>query len=307
MLTTTSAGCDPKFDPWQPPGAIIPTPEEMSILRHFFDQTNFVMPCVDEEAFWAALEEAKYFTGGEDDEHDDEADEDGAHAQSDVDGDAEGRSLSAAAAAAAEIIAPRASSGTSAGRNGGAVPAGFGALPDSFGQGSGKAAWPASTGATAPAGSPPPPAGVGAHTLARHANAYGFRVLFHIVLACGCMANVGQQALARYHYNLARAFLGPCMTAPSQHLVSALLIMVRSWLMFPLGVMCNQSAFWRSYVINGCIRMHIRHSVPSLVSRYALFLRAFNLSLCRWACPGRSRKTCERLRCTHLWPCAWLM
>lgn len=244
-VASTAGAADPKFDPWQPPGAIIPSAEEMAILRIFFDQTNFVMPCVDEEAFWAALEEAKYYTGGEEDdrdEHDDEAEDEAgqAHDHLDVDTAGNGTSLSAGASAAA-VDVPATHSGAA---KSGLARFSAGGIASAASKGAGKAAALLSAGSSgsagagagagagssnplAPAGSPPAPsAGVGARTLARHANAYGFRVLFHIVLAGGCIAKSGQQALARYHYNLARAFLGPCMTAPSQHLVSALLIMV---------------------------------------------------------------------------------
>lgn len=66
------------------------------------------------------------------------------------------------------------------------------------------------------------------HALARHADAFGFRVLYHTVLATSALGMPGaaQLALARKHYSLARAYLAPCYEAPSQHLVSALLLMV---------------------------------------------------------------------------------
>lgn len=216
--SSASGAAASAVDPWQPPGSIVPTPAEVSLLRRFFEQANFVMPSVDEEAFWAALEEAKYYTGGEegddditDEEHDDEAGSArfaGSGAASQHIGLKSG--LEARVQAAAPTLGSSSSGGASTHT---APPAGT--------RGSGEAV------RTAPTHIEAVRAGVGARTLARHANAYGFRVLFHIVLAGGCMTQPGHQALVRHHYGLARAFLGPCLTAPSQHLVSALLMMVR--------------------------------------------------------------------------------
>lgn len=44
-------GSDARLDAWKPPAAIIPTAEESALLRSFFEQSNAVMPVVDEDSF----------------------------------------------------------------------------------------------------------------------------------------------------------------------------------------------------------------------------------------------------------------
>lgn len=66
-----------------------------------------------------------------------------------------------------------------------------------------------------------------ARALQRHSNAYGFRVLFHVLLSMACARQLPCKPwLSRHHYELARAYLGPCFAQPSTHLVSALLCLV---------------------------------------------------------------------------------
>lgn len=66
-----------------------------------------------------------------------------------------------------------------------------------------------------------------ARALQRHSNAYGFRVLFHVLLSMACARQLPDKPwLSRHHYELARAYLGPCFAQPSTHLVSALLCLV---------------------------------------------------------------------------------
>lgn len=61
--------------------------------------------------------------------------------------------------------------------------------------------------------------------VARNAEVMGFRVLLATVLCIGCKV-AGRYGDARRYYEQARAFVGPVFTSPSQHLVSALLVLV---------------------------------------------------------------------------------
>ena len=60
--------------------------------------------------------------------------------------------------------------------------------------------------------------------VARNSEMFGFRVCYYTLLCIGARM-MNQCAAARQYYELARAFIGPCFTQPSQHLVSALLVM----------------------------------------------------------------------------------
>ena len=59
----------------------------------------------------------------------------------------------------------------------------------------------------------------------RHSELFGFRVAFYTLLCIGARV-AGDSKAARRYYELARAYIGPCYSQPSQHLVSALLLMV---------------------------------------------------------------------------------
>ena len=58
----------------------------------------------------------------------------------------------------------------------------------------------------------------------RHAELFGFRVCYFTLLCVGSRI-AGNAPAARRYYELARAYIGPVYAQPSQHLVSALLLM----------------------------------------------------------------------------------
>jgi hypothetical protein len=178
-------------------GPLDPSSDESSVLRSFFDHCNRMLPAVDEESFYTALREASDEVVVGAGVGDGEADGDGVFA------------------ATADITA-RAQQHQPA-------PTGRGGRRSDGGAGP-------------PVSSAPPPSssafgGAGASSaaanlanIALNSEAYGFRVLFHTVLCAGAKVQ-GRARLARHHYELARAYIGPCFSVPSQHLVSALLVM----------------------------------------------------------------------------------
>jgi hypothetical protein len=61
-------------------------------------------------------------------------------------------------------------------------------------------------------------------TVLRNSEIFGFRVCYYTLLCVGAKVQ-GRYSLAKRYYELARAYIGPCFSQPSQHLVSALLLM----------------------------------------------------------------------------------
>jgi hypothetical protein len=145
-LTSQVALSDPKQSllpraVWSLSGPIIPTAEESEILATYFAFSNRVLPAVDRDYFYAALDAFKYLqpSGG-------------------------------------------------AGGSGGVK-------------------------------EPPPFTAV-----QRNSELFGFRVCYYTLLTIGSRI-MNKCAASRRYYELARAFIGPCYSQPSQHLVSALLLM----------------------------------------------------------------------------------
>lgn len=62
------------------------------------------------------------------------------------------------------------------------------------------------------------------YTMDRNSEVFGFRVCYYTLLCVGAKVQ-GRYKLAKRYFELARAFIGPCFSQPSQHLVSALLLM----------------------------------------------------------------------------------
>lgn len=229
--SSLSLGADPRLAMWNPPGPIIPTPAEMALLQAYFSGANVITPAVDEPLFWAALEEARYYTGspagagegeGEGDgegEGEPEVDAD-AEAEADPDGEAQALKPSPAAVAAAKT-----SSGSSSGASAGAGAGASASIRATRDQGAGIAIVLAPTSASSPAVRAAKSLLASRPVLQRNAEAFGLRVLFHTVLAVSSQWQ-GRSLQARHYYELARAFLAPCFSQPSQHVLSALLLMV---------------------------------------------------------------------------------
>jgi hypothetical protein len=146
---------------WAAPGPVIPTEEERRLLAAYFDYSNRILPAVNQDKFYAALERARSYPPPA---HD---------------------------AAAAQEAAQQ---------PGGRV------------TGTKRKAPGAGVGADAPAGP------------VQTAEAFGFRVLFYTLLCIGAKLG-GHVCDAKRYYELARAYVGACFSYPSEHLVSALLVM----------------------------------------------------------------------------------
>lgn len=209
-------------------GPLVPTDEEEVILRAFFDHCNKMLPAVDEVSFYAALDDA-------------------ANHVADPEGDGSGGG-GTVQAGTSDGSAPNSNNNTNGGEH-----AGGGGAPVDTGKSNSKKSTSTksaisklkkATLSDAPATAAGHPssgtasttnaaaAGLTAATsavanlaqIAYNSEAYGFRVLFHTVLCAGAKV-LGRFKVAKKHYELARAYIGPCFSVPSQHLVSALLVM----------------------------------------------------------------------------------
>jgi hypothetical protein len=86
-------------------------------------------------------------------------------------------------------------------------------------------------------------------TLKRNSETFGFRVCYYTLLCAGAKMQ-GRPILARRYYELARTYLGPCLEYPSQHLVSALLLIT----MITRSISCDpaQAALHASLALRMC-------------------------------------------------------
>ena len=258
---------------WTVDAPIQPTELELATLRTYFDFTNQILPCVDEELFYASLDEARYvgqdvgqegalrssggarpagmnsptvsstisdpggvasggksnsISGGsdehgedlsvhEEEDEEEEEEEDGDEEDEEDEDDEDyleggGRSSRKRGGSRAKkhrgTVAGSSASGSVLGKR-------RGGSDDAFVSSS-------SSSAAAPSAQPRLHPIV---SVARNSELFGFRVLYYTLLCIGSKV-AGRMADARRYYELARAFIGPVFSTPSQHLVSALLLMV---------------------------------------------------------------------------------
>jgi len=94
-------------------------------------------------------------------------------------------------------------------------------------------------------------------TLKRNSEIYGFRVCYYTLLCAGAKMQ-GRPTLARRYYELARTYLGPCLEYPSQHLVSALLLIT----MITRSISCDpaQAALHASLALRMCDIVAVRQA-----------------------------------------------
>jgi len=209
---------------WRMPGPIVPSAAEEAFIRTFFERPNRLLCAVDEDYFYAALEEAQHFVPDE-------------HAGDDGGG------------------------GSSGGGGGGG---------GECGDGSGGGCGEAESGAmsllpTAVTAEPVHPFKV----VRQRSDAFGFRVCYYTLLCMGAKLQ-GRYKLAKRYYELARAYIGPCFAQPSQHLVSALLLMTmitRSLCADPKQSSLHAALAWRMV-----------HMVDNVSPTVAMMARMMNAS-----------------------------
>jgi hypothetical protein len=196
---------------WVSPGPLRPSPEEEELLTAFFQYSNRVLPVVDQQHFYSALEQTGWLaTIGTD------ADE----AQAPWYGYTQpmprptGQPGSGVASPQAGATEGGETAGT--GHEGANL---SGASPEiSVSKQSQQQRVLPFERPYKPLREPP------FISVARNGELFGFRVCLLTVLCMGAKI-CGKNDLAAHYYGLARSFIGPCFTEPCQHLVSALLVL----------------------------------------------------------------------------------